>query len=280
MSLLEDKVVIVTGAGRGIGRATALALAAAGAKVVVNDYSCDLAGQPDGERCAEQVAEEIRAAGGEAVADERSVAEESTGEALVALAVERFGGLHALINNAGLGVDAQLHRLSVVQWRRAVDVQLTGSFLCLRAAAEHMKRNGGGAIVNTTSVAGLRGGYGQAHGAAAAAGVVGLTRTASVELQKYDVRVNAVAPIAKTRLTEELPMFAQVDTMQPRHIAPAHVFLASDASQAVTGTILCCAGGKLSVFRLSETLGVLKEEVEGVWTPEEIAEHWATISRT
>lgn len=279
MELLKDKVAVVTGAGRGIGRATALALARSGARVVVNDCSCDVEGEPDAEACGAQVVEEIRAFGGEAHLDENSVASPQGAEALIRSSVERLGGVNVLINNAGIGADASLHRLDSKQWQKAIDTQLSGSFYCLREAAAWMKRNGGGSIVNTTSVAGLRGGWGQSHGSSASAGVVGLTRTASVELQKYEIRVNAVAPIAKTRLTEHLPLFAQVDTMLPEHVAPAHVYFASDSSAGVTGVILSVAGGKLSVFRLVETLGTLKEEEGGIWTAEEIADNWSTLSR-
>jgi NAD(P)-dependent dehydrogenase (short-subunit alcohol dehydrogenase family) len=279
VNLLEDKVVMVTGGGRGIGRATALAMAREGARVLVNDLGCTPSGEEPFEACAEDVVAEIRSMGGTAEADRRSVARAEDAEAIVEHALSSFGGLDVLVNNAGVGTDAQLHRLGAVEWQRAVDTQLSGSFYCLKAAARVMKKKGTGSIINTTSVAGLRGNWGQAHASAAAAGVIGLTRTASIELQKYGVRVNAVAPIAKTRLTEALPMFDQVDSMRPEHIAPAHVFLASDLSRDVNGVILCAAGGRLSAFRLTESLGVLKEEGSGLWSADEIAEHWATICK-
>jgi NAD(P)-dependent dehydrogenase (short-subunit alcohol dehydrogenase family) len=279
MELLKERVAIVTGAGRGIGRATALALAREGARVLVNDHGCTPAGDADESPCAEEVAREIREQGGVAEADQNSVATPEGALAIVDRAVSVFGGLDILINNAGIGLDAQLHRLDFEPWRRALDTQLSGTFYCLKAAARVMKKAGAGSIVNTTSLAGLRGNWGQAHSAAAAAGVIGLTRTASIELQKYGVRVNAVAPIAKTRLTEALPMFDQVESMRAEHIAPAHVFLASDLSRDVTGVVLSSAGGRLSVFRLLESLGALKEEDGGLWSAEEIAEHWATICK-
>jgi NAD(P)-dependent dehydrogenase (short-subunit alcohol dehydrogenase family) len=279
MDLLSEKIAIVTGAGRGIGRATALALARAGARVLVNDFGTTPSGEPSGETPADEVAEEIRAAGGVAEADGNSVATPEGASAIVEHALARFGGVDILINNAGVGVDAQLHRLDAVEWQRALDTLLSGSFYCLKAAARVMKKSGAGSIINTTSLSGLRGNWGQAHSAAAAAGVIGLTRTASIELQKYGVRVNAVAPVAKTRLTEALPMFEHVSSMQPEHVAPAYVFLASDASRDVTGVVLSAAGGRLSVFRLLETQGALKEEDDGIWTPEEIAEHWPTIMK-
>jgi NAD(P)-dependent dehydrogenase (short-subunit alcohol dehydrogenase family) len=280
MDLLKDKIAVVTGAGRGIGRATALAFAAEGARVLVNDLGCTPSGEASADDgCAEEVAAEIRALGGHAEADTHDVGRPEGAAALVEHALARFGGLDVLVNNAGIGVDAQLHRLEIGDWQRALDTLLSGSFYCLKAAARVMKKAGAGSIINTTGLGGLRGNWGQAHTAAAAAGVIGLTRTASIELQKYGVRVNALAPIAKTRLTDGLPMFNHVDSMRPEHIAPAHVFLASDLSGEVTGVILSAAGGRLSVFRLTETLGALKEEDDGLWSAEEIAEHWSTIAK-
>jgi NAD(P)-dependent dehydrogenase (short-subunit alcohol dehydrogenase family) len=279
MDLLKEKIAIVTGAGRGIGRATALAMARDGARVLVNDFGTTAAGEASEEACAEAVAEEIRALGGVAESDVNSVATLDGATAIVEHALSRFGGVDVLVNNAGVGVDAQLHRLDALEWQRAIDTILSGSFYCLKAAARVMKKAGSGSIINTTSLSGLRGNWGQAHSASASAGVIGLTRTASIELQKYGVRVNAVAPVAKTRLTEALPMFEHVTSMRPEHVAPAYVFLASDSSRDVTGVVLSAAGGRLSVFRLLETQGALKEEDEGIWSAEEIAEHWPTIAK-
>jgi NAD(P)-dependent dehydrogenase (short-subunit alcohol dehydrogenase family) len=279
MDLLKEKIAIVTGAGRGIGRATALALASAGARVLVNDLGTTPSGELANDACAEAVAEEIRALGGVAEADVNSVATLDGASAIVEHTLSRFGGVDILVNNAGVGVDAQLHRLDPLEWQRAIDTILSGSFYCLKAAARVMKKAGAGSIINSTSISGLRGNWGQAHSASASAGVIGLTRTASIELQKYGVRVNAVAPVAKTRLTEALPMFEHVSSMRPEHVAPAYVFLASDASRDVTGVVLSAAGGRLSVFRLLETQGALKEEQDGVWSAEEIAEHWSTIAK-
>lgn len=279
MDLLNDRVAIVTGAGRGIGRAIALAFAREGARVLVNDLGTTPSGEAAGDACAEEVVREIHELGGVAEADRHTVATEEGANAIVEHAISSFGSVDILVNNAGVGVDAQLHRLETADWQRALDTQLGGTFHCLKAAVRRMKKAGSGSIINTTSLAGLRGNWGQAHSAAAAAGVIGLTRTAAIELQKYGVRVNAVAPIAKTRLTEALPMFEHVDTMRSEHVAPAYVFLASDASRDVTGVVVSAAGGRLSVFRLSETAGVLKEEDGGIWSAEEIAEHWSAIAK-
>lgn len=279
MDLLKEKIAIVTGGGRGIGRATALALAREGARVLVNDLGTTAAGEPANEAVAEEVAAEIRSLGGVAEPDTNSVASAEGANAIVEHAVSRFGGLDVLVNLAGVGVDAQLHRLGADEWQTAVDTLLSGTFHCLKAAVRVMKKAGAGSIITTTSLSGLRGNWGQAHTAAAAAGVIGLTRTASIELQKYGVRVNAVAPVAKTRLTEGLPMFEHVNSMTPEHVAPAYVYLASDASRDVTGVVLSAAGGRLSAFRMLETQGALKEDEDGIWSAEEIAEHWSTIAK-
>jgi NAD(P)-dependent dehydrogenase (short-subunit alcohol dehydrogenase family) len=143
-----------------------------------------------------------------------------------------------------------------------------------------MKAQGSGSIINTSSVSGMLGNFGQANYASAKAGVYGLTRTASIELQRYGVRVNAVAPIAKTRLTEDLPMFEKIeDTLSPEHVAPAHLFLASDLSREVTGVVLSVAGARMSVYKVVESPGKYKESDLGVWTAAELAEHFESISK-
>jgi NAD(P)-dependent dehydrogenase (short-subunit alcohol dehydrogenase family) len=143
-----------------------------------------------------------------------------------------------------------------------------------------MKERGGGSIVNTTSISGLLGNFGQANYSAAKAGIYGLTRTASIELQRYGIRVNAVAPIAKTRMTEDLPMMEKIEgTLSPEHVAPAHLFLASDLSRDVTGTVLSVAGARMSVYKVVESAGKYKESDGGVWTASEIAEHFDTIGK-
>jgi NAD(P)-dependent dehydrogenase (short-subunit alcohol dehydrogenase family) len=187
-----------------------------------------------------------------------------------------------LINNAGILRDKTLLKLTLADWQAVLDVHLTGSFLCLRAAAARLKDQGqGGSIVNTTSVSGLVGNFGQANYSAAKAGVYGLTRTASIELQRYGIRVNAVAPLAKTRLTEELPLFEKIgDSLSPEHVAPVHVYLASDLSRDVTGVTLSVAGARISQFKLVESAGRHKDDEPGIWTPAEIAEQFAGITKT
>jgi NAD(P)-dependent dehydrogenase (short-subunit alcohol dehydrogenase family) len=279
MALLSGKRIVVTGAANGIGRATALAFAAEGASVVVNDAGGPRDGSSTDAAAAAAVVEEIRAAGGQAVVSTDSVATASGAEAIVKTALEHFGGLDVLVNNAGILRDKTLLKMTDDIWQAVLDVHLSGSFYCLRAAAQHMRASGGGRIVNTTSVSGLLGNFGQANYAAAKAGIYGLTRTASIELQRFGIFVNAVAPIAKTRLTADLPMFEKLDSLTPDHVARVHTFLASDLSGDRTGLVIGVAGGKLSVFRLVESAGVLKDENGGLWTPQEIADRFEVIDK-
>jgi NAD(P)-dependent dehydrogenase (short-subunit alcohol dehydrogenase family) len=280
MALLDHKVAVITGAGNGIGRATALLFAREGAKVVVNDLGGSRAGSGTDHAAADAVVSEIRKAGGTAEANYDSVSSKEGARAIVGTALSAFGRIDVLVNNAGILRDKTLLKLELADWQAVLDVHLTGSFLCTQAAAEHMKAQGSGSIINTASVSGMLGNFGQANYAAAKAGIYGLTRTASIELQRYGVRVNAVAPIAKTRLTEDLPMFEKIeDTLSPEHVAPAHLFLASDLSREVTGVVLSVAGARMSVYKVVESPGKYKESDAGVWTAAEIAEHFDSISK-
>ncbi|MBI3202650.1 MAG: SDR family NAD(P)-dependent oxidoreductase [Myxococcales bacterium] len=280
MGLLDGRVAIVTGAGGGIGRATALLLSREGAKVVVNDVGGARDGSGQSVSPAEAVAGEIRAAGGEGVASSDSVATRAGAERIVASAVEHFGRLDVMINNAGILRDKTLLKMDDAMWDAVIAVHLTGSFLCTQAAAAQMRQQGSpGSIVNTTSVSGMLGNFGQANYSAAKAGIYGLTRTASIELQRHGIRVNAVAPIAKTRMTEDLPMFEKIQSMTAEHVAPAHLFLASELSGDLTGAVLSVAGGKLSVYKVVESAGKFKDADQGVWSAQEIADYWEVISK-
>jgi len=280
MALLNGKVAIITGAGNGIGRATALLFAREGAQVVVNDLGGGRAGGDGDRSAADAVVAEIRKAGGTAEASYDSVASKEGARAIVDKALSAFGRVDVLLNNAGILRDKTLLKLELADWQAVLDVHLTGSFLCTQAAAEQMKAQGSGSIINTSSVSGMLGNFGQANYAAAKAGIYGLTRTASIELQRYGVRVNAVAPIAKTRLTEDLPLFEKIeDTLSPDHVAPAHLFLASDLAKDVTGVVLSVAGARMSVYKVVESPGKYKESDAGVWSAAEIAEHFGSISK-
>lgn len=279
MGLLDDKVAIITGAGNGIGRAHALLFASEGAAVVVNDIGGARDGSGAGDpSAAEAVVKEIEAAGGRAVASHDSVATAEGAQAMIALAVETFGKADVLVNNAGILRDKTFMKMDEEMWDSVIAVHLKGTFLVSQAFAKHaVNRGGGGRIVNTTSVSGMLGNFGQANYAAAKAGIYGLTRTMAIELQKHRITVNALAPIAKTRMTEDLPTFQGVETMTPEHISPAALFLASDLCADRTGHVLAVAGARMYAFKVVESAGKFKDGPSTVWSPQEIAEHWAAI---
>jgi NAD(P)-dependent dehydrogenase (short-subunit alcohol dehydrogenase family) len=280
MALLSEKSVVITGAGNGIGRATALLFAKEGARVVVNDLGGTRAGEGGTQAAADEVVAAIRAAGGTAVPSYDDVATPEGARAVVETAAREFGRIDVLVNNAGILRDKTLLKLELAQWDAVIAVHLTGTFLCTQAAALRMKEQSAGRIINTTSISGLLGNFGQSNYSAAKAGIYGLTRTASIELQRYGIMVNAVAPVAKTRMTEDLPMFAKIEgTLSPEHVAPAHLFLASDLAGDRTGIVLAVAGGRMSVYKVVESGGKYKEANDGVWTAEEIAEHFEAIAK-
>jgi NAD(P)-dependent dehydrogenase (short-subunit alcohol dehydrogenase family) len=281
MGLLEGKVAIITGSGHGIGRAEALLFAREGAKVVVNDVGGARDGTGADVKAADAVVDELRAAGAEAVAHHESIATAEGASSLVQTAIDAFGRADILVNNAGILRDKSFLKLDTEMWSAVVEVHLTGTFLCSQAFAKHVVgRGGGGRIVNTTSVSGMLGNFGQANYAAAKAGIYGLTRTMSIELQKHRITVNAIAPIAKTRMTEDLPMFQGMDTLTPEHVAPAALFLASDLCADRTGHVLAVAGARLYGFKVIETAGKFKEANEGTWTAEEISDNWDGIMKS
>ena len=278
MGLLDGKVAIVTGAAAGIGRAHALLFASEGAKVVVNDLGGARDGTGNDASAAEIVVKEIVAAGGKAVADTHTVATAEGAQGIVKTAVSAFGRVDVLVNNAGILRDKSFLKLDEPMWDAVVEVHLKGTFLVSQAFAKQaVAQKEPARIVNTTSVSGMLGNFGQANYAAAKAGIYGLTRTMSIELQKHRITVNALAPIAKTRMTEDLPMFQGVDSMTPDHIAPAALFLASDLCGDKTGHVLAVAGARLYAFKVVETPGRFKDEARGVWTAQEIAENWEAI---
>jgi NAD(P)-dependent dehydrogenase (short-subunit alcohol dehydrogenase family) len=292
MGLLDGKVAIITGAGNGIGRAHALLFAHEGAKVVVND----LGGPRDGlvqrdvvpvasgdATAAEKVVAEIKAAGGEAAANHDNVATAEGAQGIVKTAMDAFGRIDVLVNNAGILRDKTFLKMEEGSFDAVIAVHLKGTFLVSQAVVKHMvaqRADGaeGGRIVNTTSVSGMMGNFGQSNYAAAKAGIYGLTRTMSIELQKHRITVNALAPIAKTRMTEDLPMFQHGrDALTPDHIAPAALFLASPLAGDRTGYVLAVAGARMYAFKVVETAGKFKDDVAGIWTPREIADNWDAI---
>jgi len=286
MGLLDGKVAIITGAGNGIGRAHALLFAKEGARIVVNDLGGSRDGSGTDASAADAVVREIEQAGGKAVANHDTVATAEGANAIVKRGVDTFGKVDILVNNAGILRDKSFLKMDEAMWDVVLAVHLKGSFLCsqafvkqviAQASAASGATGGGARIVNTTSVSGMMGNFGQSNYAAAKAGIYGLTRTMSIELQKHRITVNALAPIAKTRLTEDLPMFQGVETMTAEHISPAALFLASDLCGDRTGHVLAVAGARLYAFKVIETPGKFKDDAQGVWTPQEIAENWDAI---
>ncbi|MFC8869842.1 SDR family oxidoreductase [Streptomyces sp. NPDC057148] len=260
-ALCADRVVVVTGAGRGLGRAHALAFAAEGAKVVVNDLGVGLDGSGSGGGPAQQVVEEIRAAGGEAVAHGGDIATADGAASLVATALDSFGRLDTLVNNAGFLRDRMLVNLDEDDWDAVMRVHLKGHFLPLKHAAAHWRAEAKAGrvptarVVNTASGAGLLGSVGQGNYSAAKAGIVGLTLVAAAEMGRYGVQANAIAPAARTRMTEETfaetmaaPGEGAFDAMAPDNVSPLVVWLGSAASAGVTGRVFEAEAGRITVM--------------------------------
>jgi NAD(P)-dependent dehydrogenase (short-subunit alcohol dehydrogenase family) len=258
--VLEGKVAIVTGAGRGIGREHALALADAGAKVVVNDLGGSLTGEGTDRRPAEDVADEIRSAGGEAVADYEDVADFAGAERLVRHALDAFGGLDILLNNAGILRDRMLVNMTEQEWDAVINVHLKGHFAPTRHAAAHWRERSKsgetvrGRVINTSSPSGVFGNVGQANYGAAKGAIAAFTLIAAQELARYGVTVNCLAPNARTRMTEqtfgELPPPAEgSDPLDPGNIPPIAVALCADDAQAITGQCFFVYGGAVNVLQ-------------------------------
>ncbi|MFF3291054.1 SDR family oxidoreductase [Streptomyces sp. NPDC003023] len=259
--LCTGRVVVVTGAGRGLGRAHALAFAAEGARVVVNDLGVGLDGTGGIAAPARKVVDEIRSLGGEAVAHGGDVATAEGAASLVATALDAFGRLDTLVNNAGFLRDRMLVNLDEDDWDAVVRVHLKGHFLPLRHAAEHWRaeakagRTPKARVVNTSSGAGLLGSVGQGNYAAAKAGIVALTLVAAAETARYGVQVNAIAPAARTRMTEQAfaqamaaPAEGEFDAMAPENVSPLVVWLGSAACAGVTGRVFEAEGGRITVM--------------------------------
>ncbi|MES5822927.1 SDR family oxidoreductase [Streptomyces sp. RG80] len=258
--ICDGRVVVVTGAGRGLGRAHALAFAAEGARVVVNDLGVGLDGSPGADSPAAQVAAEIRAAGGEAVTHGGDIATTEGARSLITAALDTYGRLDTLVNNAGFLRDRMLVNLDEEDWDAVTRVHLKGHFLPLKHAAAYWRAEAKAGrmpvarVVNTSSGAGLLGSVGQGNYSAAKAGIVGLTLVAAAEFARYGVQVNAIAPAARTRMTERA--FAETmaapdsgfDAMSPENVSPLVVWLGSEASAGVTGRVFETEGGRITVM--------------------------------
>jgi NAD(P)-dependent dehydrogenase (short-subunit alcohol dehydrogenase family) len=268
MGVLEGKVVLVTGGGNGIGRDCALIAAAEGAKVVVNDLGGGLKGEDEGSAGpAEQVAAEIRSSGGQAVSNSESVTNYKAVQGMVEQAMDEFGGLHAVINPAGILRDTMFHKMSEDDWDRVIDVHMRGSFNVCRATIEHFRNQNDGAYMLYTSTSGLFGNVGQANYGAAKMGIAGLSRIIAMEGARNNVRSNCIAPVAWTRMTQSVPIkdeaaaarrAVMAEKIRPDQPARFSVALVSDAAKTVSGQIFGVSGENIILYsqpRPIETCG-------------------------
>ncbi|WCO66299.1 SDR family NAD(P)-dependent oxidoreductase [Iamia majanohamensis] len=265
-------MAIVTGAGQGLGREHALQLAARGARVVVNDVGGSVDGTGADAGPAQQVADEINTVGGEAVANTDSVASQAGGEAIVRTALDAFGRLDIVVNNAGILRDKSFHNLTPDLLDPVMQVHLFGAFWVTLPAWKVMREQSYGRIINTTSAAGLFGNFGQTNYGAAKMGLVGLTKALAQEGRRRNVLANVIAPGARTRMTKEL-LGPLADSLDPEAVTPVVVYLASDQCD-VTGQILSVAGGRVSRVVVAEPLGYFSDNL----TPEQVRDNWESIA--
>ncbi len=254
MGLLDGKVAIITGAGGGLGRAHALLFAKEGAAVVVNDLGGARDGAGGGHSMADQVVKEIQAAGGQAVANYDSVATIEGGANIAKTAIDAFGKIDILVNNAGILRDKTLVNTDEASWDIVIQVHLKGTYCVTRPVFTHMKERGqGGVIVNTSSTSGLIGNFGQSNYGAAKAGIAGFTRCLALEGKKYNIRVWGLAPVAVTRLTEDLPGMSNDQVKQalaPEKVSPAVLYMVSELSKDKTGKFLFVSGSKVTELKV------------------------------
>jgi NAD(P)-dependent dehydrogenase (short-subunit alcohol dehydrogenase family) len=294
LKLLEGKVALVTGAGGGIGRDFALAMAAAGAKVVVNDLGTSVKGEGRDAGPAQKVVDEIKAQGGAAVASADSVAEWESANRIVKCALDTFGRIDVVVNNAGILRDRFFFNMSVEEWRAVIDVHLNGSFYVARAAAPYFKSQESGAYVHMTSTSGLIGNLGQANYSADKLGIAALSKSIALDMAKYKVRSNCIAPFAWSRMIGSIPTetddqkarVEKLKSMETSKIAPLAVFLSSDKAKDVSGQIFAVRANEL--FLMSQNRPLKTAHRAGGWTAEAIAaealpqfrEHFYALDRS
>ncbi|MFA9431328.1 SDR family oxidoreductase [Egicoccus sp. AB-alg2] len=271
----DGRVAIVTGAGGGLGRSHALLLASRGAKVVVNDLGGNRAGEGGGSEMADDVVSEIRDAGGEAVANYDGVHTWEGGQAIVQTAIDAFGRVDVVVNNAGILRDVSFAKLEESQLDLVLKVHLYGGFHVARAAWPHLREQGYGRIVNTTSGSGLYGNFGQSNYSAAKLGLVGLTRTLAIEGAKYGITSNVIAPVAASRMTEDIMPPQLLERLEPDYVSPLVAYLASEACTD-TGRIYSVGGGYMARVAILEGEGAT---FDGVPTPEDVADSWDRIQQ-
>jgi NAD(P)-dependent dehydrogenase (short-subunit alcohol dehydrogenase family) len=276
--IVEGKVAIVTGAGRGIGRAIAIQLAEEGAKVVVNDIGAALDGSGGDVGPAQEVVNEIKKKGGHAIASTVSIGDPANADKIVASTIETFGRVDILVNNAGILRDKIFHRMSWSDWSDVIMVHLHGSFSMSRACATHFREQNSGSMIHMTSTSGLIGNFGQANYMAAKFGIVGLSRAIALDMQRFKVRSNCIAPFAWTRMIDSIPAETEEEKrrverfqqMTPEKIAPLVVYLASDRAEGITGQIFGVRNNE--VFLFSQPRPVRTIHRSDGWTPQKLDE--------
>jgi NAD(P)-dependent dehydrogenase (short-subunit alcohol dehydrogenase family) len=277
--MLQGKVLAVTGAGRGIGREIALAAAAAGACVLVNDLGGSIAGEGADLAPARSVVSEIEAAGGKAIANGANIAEPGQAATIVEDAVRAFGRIDCVINNAGILRDRIFHKMSLADWHDVINVHLNGYFHVSRAAADYFRRQGGGCFVHFASTSGLIGNVAQSSYSAAKLGVVALSKSIALDMARFGVRSNCIAPFAWSRMAQTMPDGSEAErlrverfkSMSADKIAPLAVMLCSDAASAVNGQIFCVR--KNEIFLFSQPRPIRSMQRQDGWTAETLAEH-------
>jgi len=277
MGMLEGKVAVVTGSGRGIGREIALLMARQGAKVVVNDLGGTEAGAGSDQKVADQVKDEIKKAGGEAAANYDSVSTWAGAEKIIQCALDHFKRIDVLVNNAGILRDRILFKMSEEEWDGVIKTHLYGSFFCSRAAAVHFREQKSGRLIHFTSTAGLIGNVGQANYASAKLGIVALSRSCALDLQRYNVTSNCIAPFAWTRLIATIPTEdpaqkakkEKLAKMSPADVAPLACFLASDAAQNITSQVFGVRAKEIFLFSQPRIVRSIHDSTG--WTPEKLA---------
>ncbi len=268
----DGKVAVITGAGGGLGREHALLLASRGALIVINDLGGTVDGSGSDKGAAERMVDEIRGLGGEAVANTDSVASPEGGEAIIKTAMDAFGRVDIVINNAGILRDKSFNKMEPELLNPVIDVHLKGAFYVTKPAFIQMREQGYGRIISTSSAAGVFGNFGQTNYGAAKMGLVGLTRVLAVEGAKYNIKANAIAPLALTRMTEDI-MGALGDKLAPRLISPLVTYLAHESCEA-TGRLFSVGGGRIAEVFIAECDGYTNPAL----TPEDVRDNWATVT--